>query len=53
MKTNVCEWCGQTYPENTFNYFTVIVFEKEHKICEDCYLHLNVIPHIPEGAGEK
>jgi len=37
---DICEWCGQRYPHGAEVYFSVVVFEEKHIICEQCKKHL-------------
>lgn len=40
-ETDICEWCGQAYPKSAKeNYLSVMVFNKTHTICRDCFDHL-------------
>jgi len=41
--TNVCEWCGMTYPAGGWDYYSVIVFGYNHVICSDCYEQMKLI----------
>ena len=38
--SDICEWCGMEYLKDCWDYYTIKVFSKEHKICSDCYEHL-------------
>lgn len=40
---NICEWCGMTYPIDCYTYWRVVVFNKKHEICDDCYKHLRKV----------
>lgn len=37
---DICEWCNMNYPKGSWVYYELIVFNKHHKICSDCYDHL-------------
>lgn len=44
-KTNKCEWCGITYPDfdKTVWYYSIIVFNKRHMICNECKIRLKKV----------
>ena len=33
---DVCEWCGMQYPKGQWDYWQIYVYDKRHKICDDC-----------------
>jgi len=35
-----CEWCGMSYPRTGYDYYFIIVLNKNHVICRDCFDHL-------------
>ena len=43
---DTCEWCGQSYPAlSKERYYSVVVLGVTHKICGDCYDHLEQVSH--------
>ena len=41
--SNVCEWCGLVCARGMRDYYSMILFDEEHKICADCYKQLELI----------
>lgn len=40
---NICEWCAKRHPKGFDLYYTIVVYDSEHKICGDCFKHLKKV----------
>jgi hypothetical protein len=43
FEIDACDWCHQDYPKGSGErYYYLEVFSKPHKLCGDCYDHLQL-----------